>query len=343
MSALRKVYRFVSAMQTGLVLLALIGTVSALGSAFWPDAFFNTRLFKLLFFLLFLNITSCTANRLSRFKRRFWKGFQDRRGWLRQFGMLLLHAGTVLVIAGGAVYAFYGQQAVINLAEGETVDVSGFVKGQRPFALHLNEFEIEFNQDGSPSQYYSQVAVLDDGAGVKKYSLSVNHPLCYGGVKAYQESFGYLVKARSMTGAGGEKEDLLTEGEILPLPGTERVVKVFRYVPNFDPSCGMNSKTLRPDNPRVIFSVYEGNKLLGVGAAKFGERLEIDDASSVVFTGVEPYTVLKLKSDPGLPSAMAGGVMLAAGVLLAVFSRPSRLESGPGGEKDEMENLNRRE
>lgn len=342
MSALRKIYRFVSAMQTGLVLLALIGTVSALGSALRPDAFFNTPLFKLLFFLLFLNITSCTVNRLCQFKRRFLKGFQDRRGWLRQFGMLLLHAGAVLVIVGGAVYAFYGQQAVINLAEGETVDVSGLVKGQRPFALRLNEFEIEFNQDGSPSQYFSQVAVLDDSAVVKEYSLSVNHPLRCGGVKVYQESFGYLVKASSSTGAGREKEDSLTEGEVIQLPGTERVVKVFRYVPNFDPSYGMNSKTLRPDNPRVIFSVYEGNKLLGVGAAEFGERLEIDDATSVVFTGVEPYTVLKLKSDPGLPSAMAGGVMLAVGVLLAVFSRPSRLETDRRGEV-EIENLNRRE
>jgi cytochrome c biogenesis protein len=86
----------------------------------------------------------------------------------------------------------------------------------------------------------------------------------------------------------------------------------------------MNTVTLRPDNPRIIFSVYEGDKFLGVGAAAFNEPVEIDENVNVTFTGVEPYTVLEVKHDPGLPLVLAGGITLMLGVCLALLTAPGR-------------------
>lgn len=82
----------------------------------------------------------------------------------------------------------------------------------------------------------------------------------------------------------------------------------------------MNSKTLRPDNPRIIYSIYENEKVLRVGAASFGEKVKVDDTVFLSFDKVQPYTVLQLKSDPGLPYAGLGGLMLMIGVCL-VLSR----------------------
>ena len=86
----------------------------------------------------------------------------------------------------------------------------------------------------------------------------------------------------------------------------------------------MNTKTMRPDNPRVVFSVYEDEVLLGIGAAEFGEKVKVDENVYVEFPGVEPFTVLKVKVDPGLPVAFLGGGMFIIGVCLTLLMVPVR-------------------
>jgi cytochrome c biogenesis protein len=186
----------------------------------------------------------------------------------------------------------------------------------------LEDFNIKFNKDGSPSQYYSNVTILEDNKVKRKATISVNHPFKYQGIKAYQQSFGYLAKVKSVNNAGHEANRLLGEGEMLKVSGTKRAVKMYRYFPDFDPAGGMEQTSMKPDNPRVVYSVYENNKLLGVGAAKFGEKIELDKNIYFTFTGVEPYTVLQVKSDPGLQLALAGGLMFMAGVSLALLAAP---------------------
>jgi len=317
----KKAYRFISSMKTGLVLLVMIGLTSALGSALLPELFYNTILFKLMLLLLLLNMALCTINKIIWFKSRFVKS-QTKQGWPRQIGVLLLHAGIVLILAGGTVYAYYGQSGQISIVTGDTVDISKLMRIKTPFSLKLDDFQIEFNPDGSPSQYYSNVNILENGQTKATESISVNHPLKYRELKAYQQSFGYLVKVKHPNAEGNEIDTLSKEGEFIELPGTKRVVKIYRYFPSFDPAGGMNQTSMKPDNPRVIYSVYENDKLLGVGAAKFGEKVEIDTNLYVTFAGVEPYTVLKVKSDPGLPVALAGGLIFMIGVSLALLSTP---------------------
>ena len=79
---------------------------------------------------------------------------------------------------------------------------------------------------------------------------------------------------------------------------------------------------MRPDNPRVVFSVYEDEVLLGIGAAEFGEKVKVDENVYVEFPGVEPFTVLKVKVDPGLPVAFLGGGMFIIGVCLTLLMVP---------------------
>lgn len=335
---MNKIYYFISSMKTGLALLVLIGLASALGSSIMPGTFYQSFPFKLLLLLLFLNMAFCTINRFSRYFKKTPRGTRKNLFRLRDLGILLLHAGVVLVIVGGAIYSFFGQSTVVRLVEGETVNVSDIMHTENPFSLKLNKFKIAYYPDGSPSQYFSDVSIINNGRVVMSCRISVNHPLQYAGIKAYQQSFGYLIKAQG-TGPGGMKvSKSLNEGDFIDIPGTDRRVKAYRYIPNFDPQYGMNTKTLRPDNPRIIFSVYEKGNLLGVGAASPGESIKIDEGCYVKFNGVQPYTILKVKSDPGLPLAAAGGLMLMAGVTLIVFLGPGRKNkkkpaaNGKGGE-----------
>ena len=121
-----------------------------------------------------------------------------------------------------------------------------------------------------------------------------------------------------------EKVEGFLEGQWLEPADTNRRIKIYKYIPNFNPEYGMASVSMRPDNPHIVFSVYEDNKLLGVGAAKINEPTQIDENVYITFSGVEPYTILDVKADPGLPLVMVGGIILMLGVCLALLAAPVR-------------------
>ncbi|NLV17587.1 MAG: cytochrome c biogenesis protein ResB [Syntrophomonadaceae bacterium] len=321
MQAMHRIFNFISSMKTGLVLLLLIGLAAAAGSSFLPRTFYQIPAFKLLLLLLLLNMSLCTVKRF-RQTSRILLSKTGSRVWFRNLGSLLLHLGILLVLIGGIIYSIHGQQERIHLLPGQQVDISRVLNIENPFTLRLEEFRIEFNEDGSTSQYISEVTILEQGKKTGQAAISVNHPLNYQGVKAYQTSFGYRVHAE-YTENGEKKSSGFLEGAWLNPDGTDRRVKIYKYIPDFDPERGMNSVTLRPDNPQVIFSVYEDDNVLGIGAAKFNDPVRIDENVYVSFTGVESYTILDVKYDPGLPLALAGGMLLALGICLVVLAAPS--------------------
>lgn len=312
---IKKIYQGMAAMKTGLFLLLLIGLSSALGSAFFAGRFYKTWGFILLLALLLLNLSLCSINQLLAFGRKVVGGSKLSPGLLRQTGLLILHAGMIFILLGGFLQIFYGQQAEITLVRKQSAAVSKVMRLNQPFAICLNDFEIRYNQDGSASQYCANVTITENGQS-RKTAISVNHPLDYKGVKAYQMSFGNLIKVRIDSSSGASVEGLYKEGSIVNPGQSPYRIKIYRYLPNFDPASGMTSRTLRPDNPHLVFSVYRKGHMEGVGAVPLHESVQLDSDHTVVFEGVEPFTVLKLKSDPGLPWAFAGGLGACLGFFI---------------------------
>lgn len=313
---IRKIFNFMAARQTGLGLLVLVGLAAALGSAFLPDTFFKTIVFKTLLGLLFLNLLLCTSRQFRGLRKAL--GHPVSSLWLlRQTGLIGLHLGVVLIIVGGAVHMYLGQTGEIHMIKGQKTDLARVIKMKEPFSLRLDRFEMQFNEDGSIAQYYSHLTIFKDHKAEQEAVISVNHPLHYEGTKVYQMSYGHFVKVQPIQAGQRQAERLCREGDLVGFPDSPWVLKVYRYLPDFDPRQGMSSKTMRPDNPHIIFSIYKDKQLQGVGAVKTGEKVKLDSGQEVVFTGVEPYTVLKIKSDPGLPLALCGGLLLTLGITMA--------------------------
>lgn len=317
MQMIKKLYHLMASMNCGLFLLLLLGLSAALGSAFLPALFFKTRLFIGLLILLSLNLSLCTLNQLIKLGRILSLRPKLRPGLVRRIGLVMLHAGMVMIIAGAILYAYCGQGTQISLCRHESVDVSRVMSVKEPFTMYLDEFKIMFNKDGSNAQYYSYITVLKNGKPQQKSCISVNQPLHWGGIKAYQMSFGYRVKVQASSAAGGQDERLYKEGEFLHIKESPYRLKIYRYLPDYDPALGMTSRTMQPNDPHIIFSVYKNDQLKGVGAVRLGESVKLDDKNHVVFSGVEPYTVLKLKSDPGMPLVLTGGLVLMLGLALS--------------------------
>ncbi|KUG03743.1 hypothetical protein ASZ90_018886 [hydrocarbon metagenome] len=319
------IYKNVSSMKTGLVLLAILAVFSAVGSSIFPDTFHRMMIFNFILIMLLINLGFCTINRCLKVRKVLWTKQPNVMNQIRQWGLLALHTGLILILAGGIINTSAGQSGTVKLAEGERSVIARDKEGEN-ISLHLEEFDIELYENNMPSQYLSKVLLYKGDSLVSQSIISVNHPLRFEGLKVYQQSYGNMVEV-AIEGEGKVDNLSAVEGQMLEMPGGSWQVKVFKYVPDFDPDYGMESKTIQPNNPRIIYSVYQDNVLMGVGAAPFGERIQIDSASYVQFNKLKSYSVLKVKEDPGLPYAGAGGILFMLGVALAeinVLGRPSR-------------------
>ncbi len=311
----KTIFKLSSSMKLGLTLLAILGIFSALGSSLLPDLFFRLRLFQILIILIVINLGLCTGNRILKTKKVLLSRSGNILGQVRQWGLLILHFGIILILLGGIINASAGHSETVSIGEGQTAAVAENEAGQT-ISLLLQEFKIERYENDVPSQFYSKVILLKDGASEIQEVISVNHPLEYQGLKIYQQSYGNRVEA-VVQAKERSKAHTVYEGDMLEIPGSDWRVKVFKYVPDFDPGHGMESKSMKPNNPRIIYSVYRRDVLAGVGAAAFGEEIQIDDTSTIIFKGLQPYSVFKVKDDPGLPYAAAGGILFMVGVTLA--------------------------
>ncbi|HNX92924.1 MAG TPA: cytochrome c biogenesis protein ResB [Syntrophomonas sp.] len=326
-----RIYNFISSMNAGLILLALIGIVSAIGSSLWPDIFFKTVYFRLLLLLFFVNMALCTCNSISRFIKQNRNIIKNKRQMLRSICLVMLHLGIVLIIIGAGLNSWLGHSVQLSILQGDTVNINKVIPAKTPFDVKLLDFKITFNDDGSPAQYYSALQVSSPGQKDYHQTISVNHPLTYAGVKFYQNSFGYLLDAQAEDGKAAAKSLQVQDGDFISFAATSKTVKIFKYIPHFDPALGMQSKSLQPVNPRVVYTVYNGKVFAGVGAASFNERIKIDDNVFITFQQVRPYSILTVKTDPGLPLTTTGGILLMLGisiVLLMPRNKPTVLPNG---------------
>ncbi len=321
---IKQIYRLLSSMKIGLIILVIIGIISAVGSALSPETFYHSSYFKLFLIMLLLNLTLCTINQLTKFIQNRSRFRKNQVCPIKHIGMLMLHAGVIFILIGGTVYAFQGENQKLKIEQGQTVNITQVIKKADPFSLKLKDFKIEFNPDATPSQYYSDLSVIENGNVTKQVVISVNNPLEYQGIKAYQSSFGYLVDIQGESPSGWKEQRALGEKEHLEIQGTDKAVLIYKYIPNYDPQYGMESKSLRPDNPRIIYSIHQQGSLLTVGVASFGEKVELEPRATVTFNGVKPFTILTVKRDPGLSLALAGGLMLMFGTCLTLCFKPKK-------------------
>ena len=106
--------------------------------------------------------------------------FAQRGGWSR-FGVYVVHASVLVIMAGALVGNFWGY-AGYRQHPGRGPDPGRHHPGQRPaprklgFSLRLDKFNISFYPNGMPSEYRSEVTFIENGKVIKKASLIVNDP-----------------------------------------------------------------------------------------------------------------------------------------------------------------------
>lgn len=246
------------------------------------------------------------------------------RGRFVPWGSFLVHISILLIILGGLIGSVYGSDSEVMLPVGGVYTVKD--TQSESFDIRLDGFKTEHYQDGTVSDWISDITVVNNGQHILSSEVKVNHPLSYNGIKIYQKSYGTVLKAQVLDESGGIlTEKLLAEKEKLKLgEDSDTVIQPVRYIPDFDAVRPMISRSPAPNNPYVLYIVNSGGRE-SWGAAPVGAPLKFDRLGIVKFIEAVPASGLELKYDPGLMLVLLGFLLMTFGFFTSLYGRHSKL------------------
>ena len=227
--------------------------------------------------------------------------------------------------------AFREQQFIIP--EGSVRDV-GHGTG---LSVGLTDFKDTYRDNGSASEYRSDLVIYKNGKEVETGSITVNHPMRYHNVNFYQSSFGHAIALRITDAQGNEiYNDSIPMGlftsrlnpdapagvlDLLPLNLSINVIGPDENRANQPQLDTLNLLSgqlfvqVRPDN--LADGTMPPSAVVGLGDSVTLNGLNIQ------FVREHQFTLMQVASNPGVPIFWAAAFLLVGG-LAVVFYFPHR-------------------
>ncbi|MCF6334228.1 MAG: cytochrome c biogenesis protein ResB [Spirochaetales bacterium] len=254
------------------------------------DNFFKSFIFIVPSFLFFINLTVCTADRLTgRLKRKAKK----------RFGPDILHFGLLLLIIGGLITFTIRQEAFVRMSVGDEVNLT------EGYTLTLKNFDFLKYESGRPKDWISTVELRKDGEIIHEaFPIEVNNPLKAGNKNIYQMS--YTVDNVLYISDPDGNEYKLAPGQFIPV-GEEGMV--FRDVIP-DPS--------GKEDFKAIFDRWVDHKILERKSLSISDTIDI-----YTITGMDTHMTsgLQIVDDPGYYIVLIGLILLTIGLFLTYYQK----------------------
>lgn len=249
--------------------------------------------------------------------------FQDdrkiyaRKGIIGKIGPIVVHASMLLILGGAIWGSISGFKAQEMIPSGTTTPIQnitemGILGGDRvpDWQVQIDRFWIDYATDGHIKQFYSDIAIVDEGREAKRKTIYVNEPIKYKGVTLYQADWDISgLKVR------------INNSPQLQLPTVpvqpEGGAKIWgTFVPT-KPDMSQGVTVLIPDLQGTVL-VYDVDGSLA-GSVRQGNGIEIAGVTLYVDELIGS-TGLQIKSDPGIPFVYAGFGLLMLGVMMSYVS-----------------------
>lgn len=261
------------------------------------DDLYHTWWFIALGLILTLQIAFCTVRRLKSIHT------------IQQAGSIILHLSMLLIIIGACVSGLYGDEQLVKASIGETVHLK---EGNlEDTSLKINNFRIEYYDNGMPSQYICDLTLTEKDGKKQQATISVNHPYKSKGVKIYQRSFGW--ESYGNFELDGKKKNFqLRDNEDFPLENGQ-TLRAF-FIPDFDEETeSLESKSNQPNNPMLAAGIIKDGQLVYMKMLKPGETTDIGNGT-ITFDKYQLYTGLNVKEDKGIAIIFAGFAVAILGL-----------------------------
>jgi cytochrome c biogenesis protein len=251
----------------------------------------------------------------------------------------VVHASLLIIFAGTIIDGTRGYRGYISLRQGTATDVAEPLT--TPGARHHFDFTIRCDAagmdaypDGSPRQYWSQLAVLENGREVVRKKIYVNDPLTYKGVRFFQASYipssgvpSKLVMEATWLESGVEKHQTLSlaPGAPTPLGDQGATVALADFLPDYVLQGNqISSQSDEPRNPAIRLQVMrpDGAPTNAWVLAKSPELNPPNNTGiNFRFVSVEMETVtgLQVAREPGQGLIWGGCLLLTVGLMMALY------------------------
>jgi cytochrome c biogenesis protein len=256
----------------------------------------------------------------------------SEKGRLSRLGVPITHLSVLIILIGGLMGSLWGLRGFVNILEGETVDrVYVRIKDQEVpqslnFRVRCDDFNITYynlpGKEQHVKDYTSTLTILEDGKEVLKKTVEVNHPLHYKGLAFYQSSYGSIHNISLGVQRKDKKEKTILrmdEGETVPIPGSNTVIRLLRYVPQVHTfGEGVQVVLFKPDRaPQAAWVLKD--------LPRFDQQR--NDDFILTFEGVtsREYTGLQVTKDPGVWVVWVGSGLMILGLIVSFFFSHQRV------------------
>jgi len=244
-----------------------------------------------------------------------------RTRW-RKTGEYLIHTGFLLLLVGYAWGSAGGFRSGPHpLAPGETL----ILPDAPAYALQLHRFEPSFSATGPPLDMVNDVVLLRDGREVARGTVRINQPLLHDGLVILATSLDQRLTGFRCFLPGLGLVDLTPGSRVFLPDGSRLEVLALLADARATADGGALPRSERLGNPALQLRLHTpaGGLWQGWYFLRQPPPAPLVEAGAVP-QPVQPLagyvSLLTVNRDPGAGLALAGGLCLTAGVLLAAAS-----------------------
>jgi len=235
--------------------------------------------------------------------------------WFTHVGLLIVFISYLFGQVAGFETFFYGVPGVRGEIEHTNLE------------LAIEDFSIDYREDNSIHQYTSDLRVYSRESDrlIKEGVSKVNDPLRVEGLSIYQNGTGWAVDLNLYKEGQVLRDLTLYEGEIHVDDDQRIAIQFYDFFPDLVRHQGMpRSQSPFPDNPHMLYVLYYEGFRADMNVVGMGEEIRYEEYA---FSVEDPrhFTYLQIVRDPGIPGALAGGLLLTLGVFLAFYLHPKAL------------------
>jgi len=265
--------------------------------------------------------------------------FLGRKNMASKWMLVAMHYSFVLILIGAIIGGLFGWKDMAVIREGES-----WSRGDGYGSVKLIDYWMEFNAEDfpdelsyfmkMPSDYKSRVQTLDaDGNVLNEKIIEVNYPLNFEGLKFYQTAWVFepllaIYKNGELANRFMVERDQpfkLGDTDIVLFVPYEQIISGLKVSKNMDgrrteekipPTCIIYEMKLTEQKEGE--TPVEPVKLAGNGTGIFkeGEKIDFDFGENkyeLVFEGMNEYTILEVKRDPGVGIVFFGFLICVIG------------------------------